>query len=61
MSFAEAQWPDEVHLFAASFTEPADLKPSVHVYAGEQLPWLHLDDGLPRYRTTSREGPALPD
>lgn len=59
MSFAGVRWPGEIHLFAASFSEPADLKPSVHVHAGEQLPWLHLDDGLPRYRTTSSEGPAL--
>ena len=59
MSFAGERWPDEIHLFAASFDEPAHLKPSVHVHAGEQLPWVRCDDGLPRYRTTPREGPAL--
>jgi hypothetical protein len=59
MSFAGARWPDEIHLFAASFEDPAALRPSVHVHAGEQLPWLHLGDGLPRYATTPREGPVL--
>jgi hypothetical protein len=60
MSFAGERWPDEIHLFAASFDDPAQLAPSVHVHAGEQLPWLHLGDGLPRYHSTPREGPALP-
>jgi hypothetical protein len=60
MSFVGSRWPDEVHLFAASFKDPSALRPSVHVHAGEQLPWLLLGDGLPRYATTPREGPALP-
>ena len=60
MSFAGARWPGEVHLFVASFDDPAGLTPTLHSYAGEQLPWLHLGDGLPRYATTPREGPPLP-
>ena len=60
MSFAGERWPGEIHLFAASFEDPAHLAPSVHVHAGEQLPWLHLGDGLPRYHTTPSQGPALP-
>jgi len=59
LSFSGDRWPDEIHLFAASFDDPAHLKPSVHVHAGEQLSWLRLDDGLPRYATTPREGPPL--
>jgi hypothetical protein len=60
MSFSGARWPDEIHLFAASFDDPTDFAPKSHVHAGEQLPWLHLGDGLPRYATTPREGPPLP-
>jgi hypothetical protein len=48
MSFAGERWPGEIHLFAASFDEPAALAPQVHVYVEEKLPWVHLDDGLPR-------------
>ena len=59
MSFAGARWPGEIHLFAASFDDPAALVPQVHVYVSEQLPWVHLDDGLPRYATTARAGPPL--
>jgi len=48
MSFAGERWPGEIHLFAASFDAPGELVPQLHVYAEEQLPWVHLDDGLPR-------------
>jgi hypothetical protein len=60
LSFAGERWPGEIHLFVASFAEPGVLIPKLHVHAGEQLPWLHLGDGLPRFATTPREGPPLP-
>ncbi len=28
---------------------PAALAPTEHIFAEEMLPWLHLDDGLPRH------------
>jgi hypothetical protein len=48
MSFAGERWPGEIHLFAASFDTPEGLVPQMHVYIEEQLPWVHLDDGLER-------------
>lgn len=48
MSFSGARWPGEIHLFAASFDTPETLTPHVHVYAEEQLSWVHLGDDLPR-------------
>jgi hypothetical protein len=59
MSFEGDRWPGEIHLFVASFEDPASLEPTSHVHVGEQLPWLHLADGLPRYATTARDGPPL--
>lgn len=60
LSFAGKRWPGEIHLFVASFEDPRAFAPSVHVHVGEQLPWLQLADGLPRFDTTPREGPPLP-
>lgn len=60
LSFSGERWPGEIHLFAVSFDDPGKLLPTVHVHAGEQLPWLQLADGLPRFATTPREGPQLP-
>jgi len=59
MSYQSERWPDEIHLFAATFDDPAAFAPQVHVYAGEQLPWVRLADGLPRYAATPEEGPPL--
>ncbi len=59
LSFEGERWPDEVHLFVASFEEPASFTPKGHVYVEEQLAWVHLADGLPRYAKTAREGPPL--
>ncbi len=59
LSYEGARWPGEVHLFLCTFDDPAALSPEAHVFVDEQLAWLHLDDGLPRYAKSSREGPPL--
>ncbi|WP_342361129.1 GFA family protein [Terrarubrum flagellatum] len=59
VSFTGERWPDEVHLFLPSFEEPNSLAPKGHVYCETQLSWIHLDDGLPRFAKTAREGPPL--
>jgi hypothetical protein len=59
VSFESERWPDEVHLFLASFEAPASLQPKGHVFVEEQISWLHLADGLPRFAKTARDGPAL--
>jgi len=40
-------FPDEINFYAVSLERPEDFLPACHVHAGEQLPWIHLDDGLP--------------
>jgi hypothetical protein len=32
---------------------PADYRPALHAYVREQLPFVHMPDGLPRYPKTS--------
>jgi hypothetical protein len=53
ISFEGERWPDEIHLFVCTFDDPAAFEPRAHVYTAEQVPWLHLDDGLRRFETTS--------
>ncbi len=59
VSFAGERWPEEIHLFVPSFEDPDSLAPKAHVYVAEQLAWVHLADGRPRFAKTAREGPAL--
>jgi hypothetical protein len=58
-SYESTRWPGEVHLFAANFETPTEFIPQVHVYVEEQLAWLHVADGLPRYAKTPSEGEAF--
>ena len=49
MAFEHDKYPDEIHLYAASLENPKDFSPQFHTHCSEQLPWVRLDDGLPRY------------
>jgi hypothetical protein len=40
---------EDVALLIGSFDHPEDISPSAHMMADQQLPWLKMDDGLPRY------------
>jgi hypothetical protein len=53
MSFESDHFPGEIHLYATTLDNPKDYKPTFHVFTSEQLPWLHLADGLPRHAKTS--------
>lgn len=59
IAYEAARFPGEIHLYACTLDEPAMAAPTTHVHVGEQLPWVHLADGLPRYRTTSGAGEPL--
>ncbi len=60
LSYAAEHYPGEIHLYVSTLDRPEAFEPGAHVHVGEQLPWLHLDDGLPRFLTTSDEGDPLP-
>lgn len=57
VTYESTRWPTEVHVLACTLDEPGRVAPQAHVYVKEQQPWLRLSDGLPRYRTTSRDSP----
>ncbi|MBM3540868.1 MAG: GFA family protein [Alphaproteobacteria bacterium] len=42
--------PDSIGLNVGCFDEPERLKPVRHIYSETMIPWLHMDDGLPRLR-----------
>lgn len=47
--------PDEIHIYVSTFDHPEVFAPTVHVFTAEQIPWLHMDDGLKRYKGRGRE------
>ena len=58
LTYENDRIPDEVHLYAASLSDPSSVVPGRHVFVSEQLPWFEVLDELPRYATTSRGGAA---
>ena len=53
MSFESARWPGEVHLYAVTRDDPQNYRPQLHCYTAEHLPWLTIDDDLPRFAGTA--------
>ncbi len=56
MAYEADRFAGETHLYVCTLDDPGAVSPTRHVHVGEQLAWLHMNDGLPRYRTTSRDG-----
>lgn len=56
LTYEGARWPDEVHIFVCTLDQPDSLAPQAHVYTSEAMPWVHLDDNLPRFPTTESAG-----
>lgn len=48
LTYEGARWPTETHILICSLENPGELQPTFHTRTSEQLPWVHLDDGLPR-------------
>jgi len=47
MAYQAARYPDEIHFYAATLTDPDHFKATGHVHSDEMLSWVHLSDGLP--------------
>ncbi|MBV9522642.1 MAG: GFA family protein [Alphaproteobacteria bacterium] len=39
----------EMELNLASLDHPEQVAPKYHIYTSTQMPWLHIEDDLPRY------------
>lgn len=61
MAFTADHYPGGMHLYAASLDDPADFQPSFHVNHASKLPWLALEDDLPKYDDTLLHSPLDPD
>lgn len=48
MACRSDRFPGECHVYAATLDDPSADAPTGHVHTAEQLPWVHLADGLPR-------------
>lgn len=47
--FVEDRRPDEIDVAVSTLDDPASVPPSRHIWLESQMPWLKLDDHLPRF------------
>ena len=49
MSFESTRWPGEIHLYGVARDDPENYRAELHCHTDEHLPWLVIEDELPRY------------
>ena len=52
VAFEADHYPGGMHLYAATLDDPTDFQPTFHVNHQSKLPWLLMDDDLPKYEGT---------
>lgn len=50
--FENADFPEEIDVTTCTLDNPEKLPPADHTWTTRQLPWISMDDGLPRHATT---------
>jgi hypothetical protein len=55
MTYEAERWPDEVHVHISTLDSPEDFRPQLHVFFAERIPWMELEDDLPRYEALTRD------
>ena len=52
VSYQNEEMPDEIHFYAALLDDPENFLPEVHFHWEEHLPWLAIEDDLPKRSAT---------
>ncbi len=50
MAFQAERYAGEIHLYAATLSNPETFTPKFHVHYAQHLRWIALDDDLPKYQ-----------
>jgi len=53
IAYVDARLADRFYFVLGAMDAPENFKPMHHAYVREQLPYVHMPDGLPRYPRTS--------
>jgi len=52
---------DDIYIAVAAFDDPGRLTPTAHAFWSSRLPWLMIDDDLPKFAGTSRRRSGAPE
>ncbi|MDH3747695.1 MAG: GFA family protein [Gammaproteobacteria bacterium] len=50
ITYAHQGRPGEIDITAACFTDAAFVVPQAHIWLEDKLPWVEINDELPKYR-----------
>lgn len=53
IAYVDQRLPGRIWFMLGAMDVPANYKPTLHAYVREQLPYVHMPDGLQRYPKTS--------
>jgi hypothetical protein len=53
LTYTDARLENQIYFMLGAFDMPAYFRPTRHAYVREQLPFLHMPDGLPRHLKSS--------
>lgn len=57
IAYVDARLENQIYFMLGVFDMPAYFRPTHHSYVREQLPFLHMPDGLPRHLKSSVQRP----
>jgi hypothetical protein len=47
---------EEISLNIATLDDPNAIEPSLHIFDADRIPWLAMNDGLPRFAAGEADG-----
>ncbi len=54
VSYEDTLLPGKIYFFLGVFDDPAGFTPESHGWVSRKLPWLHIDDDLPRHAMSTK-------
>jgi hypothetical protein len=49
MTYEQVDRKGQIDIALSVFDEPESFEPVAHIFVADKLPFVHIDDGLPRY------------
>ena len=59
LPYSWAKRPGEIDIALASIDDTTGIEPEAHIWVQDRVPWLVINDGLPRYKATVSAGDML--
>ncbi len=56
MAYHNVKWAHEVHFYLAAMDDVGALSPQFHVHWAERVPWLYVNDDLPKFEGSADDG-----